>query len=145
MQKLAFMRKFFDEVWEKGNFTFAEKRLLDEFKMEAMGEDIVFPRKDFPDLVAGFRRLTGPPTITFLDDVENNDWITIRFQMTSDGPDGATPVKVSGMMMTRIEGERIAENYTQFEYLLLFEQLGLLPPDSLAALMSGSRLDWSPA
>ncbi|MBE1296030.1 ester cyclase [Phycobacter azelaicus] len=142
MQKLAFMRELFDEVWENGNFAFAEKRINEEFKMEAMGEDVVFPRKDFRDLVAAFRSLTGPPRIGFLHHMESGDWITLRFRLTSGGPDGATPINVLGMMMTRIAGNRITENYTQFEYVQLFEQLGLLPRDALAALMSRTRLVW---
>lgn len=140
MTKFELIKEFFEEIWTKGNLELVEQRIPDTFKVEGLRGEEEFPRSEFPDLVETIRGLTGPLTYEFTHFQESDDWITFRFIGRGDGPDGATPISVPGIMMSRIENDRIVENHTQFDYLVLFEQLGRLPQDTLAMLMSGQTL-----
>jgi hypothetical protein len=43
-------------------------------------------------------------------------------------------------MAIRFEGDRFAEAYNHFDMLTMFENLGALPPETLALCLSGERL-----
>lgn len=138
--KLELMKDFFTEVWENGNYEYAEKSISGEFRMEGMGENTTFPVENMRDLIEAYRVIAGTPSIEITHHIADGDWIATRFLATSAGPDGATPMEVSGMMMTRFDGELILENFTKLEYLQAFEQIGRIPQDSLAMLISGQSL-----
>ena len=143
MNKVDLIHRWFHEVWENGNMAVIHEMLPEVFRIEGMTGDQEFHRDNFPDLVNTFRSLTGVPRVSITKTVETGDWIATRLRVNADGPEGTTPLAFNGQMMTRFDGTLMAENYTTFDYLSLFEQLGQIPPDALAICMSGQKLTWN--
>lgn len=143
MSRRHLVERWFSEAWENANMA-----ILDEMLAPSIGEDdaldgLLAPRKDFPLLVDVVHKLVGRPRVEILLFLEDGDWTSTRYVMTSAGPDGATPLRVEGVLLVRFEEDKIAELISRFDGFALFEQLGQLPPESLVACLSGQKLTWA--
>lgn len=72
--------------------------------------------------------------------IEDGDWLCAHYTMRALSAHSTTPVEASGLLMMRIADGKVREAYNSFDFLPFFEQLGLLPADSLMLLLSGERL-----
>lgn len=143
MSKRHLVERWFSEAWENANMA-----ILDEMLAPSIGENdaldgLLAPRKDFPLLVDVIHKLVGKPRVKIQLFLEDGDWTSTCYEMTSAGPDGATPLRVEGVLLVRFEGDKIAELISRFDGFSLFEQLGQLPPESLVACLSGQKLTWA--
>ncbi|ARE39179.1 hypothetical protein RGUI_1038 [Rhodovulum sp. P5] len=84
--------------------------------------------------------LVEDPSIRIVKAIESDDWLCALIETGGTRPDDGRPVRAMGQLMARFEGDRIAEAYNSFDFIHLFEQLGLLPEDSVAIGMSGQKI-----
>ncbi|TLP56564.1 nuclear transport factor 2 family protein [Parasedimentitalea maritima] len=142
MEKRDLVERWFTKIWEQ-----ADMSALDELLSASVGDGgaidgMVFPRHELPELVNVVRELIGPPRVRILRFLEDGDWCSTHYEMTSEGPDRQMPLRVEGMILIRVDKGRIAELTTKFDSFELFEQLGQLPPEALVTCLTGQKLVW---
>lgn len=89
-----------------------------------------------PAIRAQLRGIDGAMTHV----IEEGDWLCARYTMRAQSAHSTAGVEAGGLLLMRIEDGKVREAYNNFDFLPFFEQLGLLPPDSLMLLLSGERL-----
>ncbi|MCD9146738.1 nuclear transport factor 2 family protein [Pseudophaeobacter flagellatus] len=142
ISKRDMIARWFTVIWEDRNL--AE---LDSFLAPSVQEDDMLigqlaPRRDIPLLVEVFHTLLGAIKIDMHQFMTDGDLACVSYTVCAAGADRVTPVAVDGMMMVRFEEGLIAEIISSLDCLSMFEQLGQMPPDTLAACFSGQSLTW---
>lgn len=89
-----------------------------------------------PALRAHLRGIDGSMNRVFVQD----DWLCAQYTLRALSAHTSNRIEASGLLMMRVEAGKVREAYNNFDFLALFEQLGLLPRDSLMLLLSGEKL-----
>jgi|KBSMisStaDraftv2_1062788.scaffolds.fasta_scaffold107708_1 predicted ester cyclase len=130
------VRSWFDEVWNQGREE-AIDRLMGP---NALAHDLPSPdglplrgpaafkpffrkfRDGFPDL-----RIEVARTVTENDTVTAHCLVTGTHTGNSFGPPTGRPVQFKGICIARVENGQIVEAWNEFNFLLFYQQLGVLP------------------
>ncbi|MGR3759195.1 ester cyclase [Roseobacteraceae bacterium NS-SX3] len=142
MTKTELLQYWFDEVWSNGNLSVIDEMLTPDTQLNGVIAAQALPKNDYPDLVLALRNLLGPIKVRLVQTMEQGDWISARMVVDTERAGTGERFQVTGQLMTRFEGSRIAETHTHFDFFSLFEKLGQLPPDALPVCMTGQRLTW---
>ncbi|AUQ50529.1 SnoaL-like domain protein [Phaeobacter inhibens] len=142
MTKRDLVQRWFSEVWENRDMSTFAEMLAPSLENTELLDGLTNPRKDYPVLIEVVHKLAGELRVQILHCMEDGDWTSTRYLLTSDGPDGITPVHAEGIMMIRFEGDKIAELTSRFDAFAFFEQLGQLPADAMPACLAGQALIW---
>ncbi|MFS4582733.1 nuclear transport factor 2 family protein [Phaeobacter sp. C3_T13_0] len=142
MTRKDLVQRWFAEVWENGNILAFEDMLAASLDSSKLLDGLPNPRQDYPVLIDVVHNLAGKIRIELLNYIEDGDWTSTQYLLTSDGPDGVTPIHAEGIMMIRFEGDKIAELNSKFDAFAFFEQLGQLPVDAMPTCLGGHRLVW---
>jgi len=130
--KLA-MKRFFDEVYNKGNTRFADELAAPDFVSHDTGNPT--HNRDGVKLIVGAIRSAFPDVHFETDDLlEDGDKVVARFTMrgTHRGdfmgvPATNKPIVVTGIDIVRFDKGRATEHWHEWSGLELLKQLGVLP------------------
>jgi steroid delta-isomerase-like uncharacterized protein len=131
----ALVRRFFEEVWNKGNMSVIDEIIDSDFVQhdptdpeemrgpEGVRQFVQTNRSAFPD----FR-------ITVEDQVAEGDKVVNRFRIsgTHQGElEGIAPtgnrVDITGISIDRIEGDKYVETWVNYDALGMMQQIGVIP------------------
>ena len=140
MTKLEFLKNWYDRVWVK-----ADLEAIDQFFAPRAGAEGIMPdgavgAEDFRALVPALRALVRDLSITIDRWQDGDDWLWAQITVQALPAQGAAPIRANGQVMMRFANGLIAEAYNTFDFLTFFEQVGLLPQDAFALLLSGEKL-----
>jgi len=129
------VRRFFEEVWSKGDMTLRDSLLDPNYAGHIPGNAAPLDREGWTAWFTGFRKAFPDARFTVEDMVAEGDRVAARLTMrgTHRGAlNGIAPtgreVTVTGMSIERIENGRIVEGWNQNDALGMLGQLGALPP-----------------
>jgi hypothetical protein len=139
MSRIASMQAWFQRVWVDQDLEGIEDSFTHR---DAAGglRGLDLRPEDFRELVPAMRALFDAPKITVLRAVETDDWLWILLQVDGVGVPTGEALSFTGQVALRFEGEKIAEAYNHFDFISFFEQLGALPPETIALCLSGETL-----
>mmetsp|Transcript_27438 Transcript_27438/g.50586 ORF Transcript_27438/g.50586 Transcript_27438/m.50586 type:complete len:143 (-) Transcript_27438:14-442(-) len=138
--KLKTLQGYYDEVWTNGNLDAIPQFLAPDARTRGIMGDMPFAADDLADLIFMIREQLGTIEVTLPVTVEQDDWLSALVEVKSVALSSGDPVHVFGQMIARFDGEKMSEIYSGVDSLLLFEQLGLLPENAMAVMLSGTRL-----
>jgi len=138
--KVKTLQGWYDEVWIKGDTDAIPRFLAPNARSRGIMGDMPFSIAELTELVTMVRELLGPIEITLPITMEQDDWLSALVEIKSCAADTGDPVHVFGQVIARFDGPKMVEIYTGTDSLTLFEQLGLLPDDAMAIMLSGTRL-----
>jgi ketosteroid isomerase-like protein len=139
MTALETLKTWYDRVWLQGDLDAIDELFNPDTEASGMMDFAVGP-EDFKALVPAFLAHVALEDICYDKVVEMGDWVWASMSAHATARVTETPVHVTGQIMVRVQDGHIVEAYNQFDFLALFEQLGYLPPDSLALCLSGEGL-----
>ncbi|GHG95420.1 ester cyclase [Pseudodonghicola xiamenensis] len=142
MSKIEMFRWWCEEVWHKGNLEAIHQMFAPDAVTSGVVPELLMGPDDFYELVSVLRSHVGPITPEILKTVEQDDWLAVMMRFKTSRADNGAPIEVSGQVMLRYQGDKMVEAYNHFDYLAFFEQLGLVPQDSLSIFLTGHKLDW---
>ncbi|MDK3018523.1 ester cyclase [Pseudodonghicola flavimaris] len=143
MTKIEVLQRWCDEVWRDGNLDAIGELFDPSAVTSGVVPQMQIGPDDFRELVSVLRHHVGPIEAEILKTVEEGDWLAAMMNFRTSRADNGAPIEVAGQVMLRFNGDRMAEAYNHFDYLAFFEQLGLVPPDSLTIFLTGHKLDWA--
>lgn len=136
MSTSATARRFFDEVWTKGDFDLVDELFARDYVGHPSGpEETVRGPEGVKEYVGRLREGVPDLTVTVEDQVADGDKVATRWiaQGTHDGelfgiePTGRTAT-VTGISIQRFGGDgRIVEAWTNWDLLGMLHQLGVTP------------------
>ena len=131
----AVVRRQLDELFNKGNLDLAEELLAPDFVEHdpAMPEDL-HGIEAFKQYVGGYRSAFPDIHIEVEDQVAEGDRVATRWTGTGTHEGelmGIAPTgnraEVAGMNISRIEGGKIAESWSNYDVMGMMQQLGVTP------------------
>ena len=118
--------RWFNEVWNHENEPLIEELMTDDAIVHDLGTDGA-PRgaEGFKLFYRGFREQFRDINIEVTEAVAQENFETARCIVQATDRSSNTPVTFTGICMVRTEGGKIAEAWNEFNFLSMYQQLGL--------------------
>lgn len=125
--------KVWEEVWRQGNLDRMEELFAPDFVRHDPGRELrgVEQNRQF---IASLRTAFPDGRFTVEDQIAEGDRVAVRYRFEGvhlGDFQGAPPtrkrVRYSGILIYRIAGDKIVEQWTEFDLLGFLRQLGVLP------------------
>jgi steroid delta-isomerase-like uncharacterized protein len=130
----ATMRRWFEEVWNKGRVDAIDEMLASHGVARGLGPDIHGPA-EFKPFHATFREAFPDMRIVLHEVIAEGDLVAARWIATGTHrgdslgfPATGTRVEFTGMVLCRFDGGQIIEGWINFDQLGMFTQLGAVKP-----------------
>jgi steroid delta-isomerase-like uncharacterized protein len=129
----ALVRRYFEEIWDKGNLDLIDELFTTNFVRHGptATEGEVRGQEGFESLVSSYR--TGLPDlrIPIEDQIAKGDRVVTRWrargthqgELMGNAPTG-NPATVTGILVDRINGGKIEEEWADYDTLHLMQQIG---------------------
>ena len=138
--KSDILHDWYTRVWENGDLAAIAEMFRPDTAANGLVPGMAIGVEEFQFLVATIQELIEPPRITVEKTIEQGDWLAGFATMRTRSIDRRHDLHVGGMVMVRIEDDLIVEAYNSFDFVTFFEQLGLLPENTIAVCLSGGRI-----
>ncbi|MEO0571217.1 MAG: nuclear transport factor 2 family protein [Bacteroidota bacterium] len=138
-----FLEKWFEEVWAKENASYIKKVFVPEKGGSATGigkESGTSPEEyvHFHSVMLG---LLKDVEIKVDSRIESGNEIAAQCTMTAkDRATGKKTISIKGAVFGKIVDGKIKHADNHFDFLHLFEGLGLLPEETFAKCLSGQKV-----
>ncbi len=127
-QNKALVRRFYEEVWNKGNYHVADELVADggsRYDHETIGPNNAEIQKQ---AAAGFHRLFSDCQMVIEMLVAEGDWVAARWRLHGTYKETGQPLTdYTAQNMWRIQDGKLVEVRNNRDDLLVFHQLGLIP------------------
>ncbi len=140
LDKSRFVQEFYNRVWVDGAVGEIGHFLDLDAGANGLIPDLAINTAEFPEFVAMLKEMLDVRRVTFEKTVECGEWIAVMATFEATVLATGLTIGGSGMLMARIVDSKIVEAYNCFDFLGLFEKIGLLPENTLALCMTGQRL-----
>lgn len=145
MSKIEVIRTFFKEVWSNERAEVIDELFqpdtTDEQTADGLQKEGKMSPEDFKAFHSALLGLIKDVVITIEDDfIEKDEWVVSRCTLDAQGRKDGRPVQIKGSAWARITDGKIREAHNYFDFLHLFEGLGLLPKDTMMTCMQGQRI-----
>ncbi len=138
------LEKWFDEVWTKENASFIKEMFVPETNGSAKGlgnENGIGP-DEFEAFHTHLLGLIKNIEITIDSHIESENVISSQCTLTAtDRKTGAKKISIQGCVIVKIVSDKIVDADNYFDFLSMFESLGLLPKNTFLNCLSGRSLN----
>jgi steroid delta-isomerase-like uncharacterized protein len=132
----ALVRRYFEEIWEKGNLGAADELFATDFVRHgpAATEGVVRGLEGFKHLVTLYRTAFPDFRVPIEEVVAEGDRVVARWtahgthqgELMGNAPSG-NRVTVTGILIDRVSGGKIEEEWADYDTLHLMQQIGAVP------------------
>ncbi|MGI9319380.1 MAG: ester cyclase [bacterium] len=139
MNKEAFMNTWFQRVWTDEDPSAVEEMFDPDGRVEGLGGNALIGVDQFKAFQGAILGLMTEMRFTIDKCVEEEEWTSIFCTINAKSRETGAPIKMTGSILVRIEGDKIVEGYNYFDFLGLWMQLGLLPADTFERGLTGQK------
>ena len=129
----ALVRRYFEEIWDKGNLDLIDELFTTNFVRHGPTgtEGEVRGQEGFESLVTMYRSALPDLRIPIEDQIVEGDTVVTRWtargthqgELMGNAPTG-NPATVTGILIDRISGGKIEEEWVDYDTLHLMQQIG---------------------
>jgi predicted ester cyclase len=125
-----------EEIWNKGNVSVAEEIVATDYVRHLPGGKEIRGRERYKEYVKGFYTTFPDARFTMKDLIAVGDYVVLRWSCvgTHTGKGIGSPTgkefEITGIVIYRLAGGKMVEDWSEFDRLVLMQQLGykLVPP-----------------
>lgn len=123
---------WFNEVWNDGNEATIDRLMMPEAVYHGLPAPVVGPAQ-FKPFFRAFRQAFPDIRVQVLQTICEGDTIACRCAVTGThrgpgmGEATGRPIRFEGMAMAVIRDGRIHEGWNSFDFMTMYQQIGLLP------------------
>jgi steroid delta-isomerase-like uncharacterized protein len=131
----ALVRRYFEEIWDRGNLDLIDELFTTNFVRHGptATEGEVRGKEGFESLVSMYRSALPDLRIPIEDQIAEADRVVTRWrargthqgELMGNAPTG-NPASVTGILVDRISGGKIEEEWVDYDTLHLMQQIGAL-------------------
>ncbi|MEP2530447.1 nuclear transport factor 2 family protein [Shimia sp.] len=140
MEKREILEQWYQRVWIDADLDAIDQLFSSDTQAQGVLPDLQVGPDDFRELVPMFLELVEEPAVSLDKVMEDGDWAAALYSMRVTNPANGQPVIGSGQLFARFENDKMVETYNSFDFMSFFEQMGLLPEQSLAICLTGQRI-----
>jgi steroid delta-isomerase-like uncharacterized protein len=129
----ALVRRYFEEIWDKGNLDLINELFTTDFVRHGpiATEGEVRGQEGFESLVSMYRSALPDLRVPIEDQIAEGDRVVTRWaargthrgELMGNAPTG-NPATVRGILVDRISGDKIEEEWADYDTLHLMQQIG---------------------
>lgn len=142
MKHQEVIQTWFDKVWTEGRIETIHQMFPAEGEASGLGAHVLKGPKQFEAFHQALSSLLSNITISIDKGMESDEWFsalcTIKATQTSTGK----KVSCTGCCYGRISDGQIKECANHWEFIDLFEQMGLFPKDCFVTALAGQQVSW---
>ncbi len=139
-ENAAILTEWYERVWQNGEAEAIDTLMKPDTLAGGLVPGMQIGPDEFKLLVATLDELIEAPKVRMEKLIEVGDWVSAFITFQATPRDGSPSFDCSAMTFARIKGGKIVEAYNTLDFVMFFESLGLLPPDTVALLLSGQAL-----
>jgi|GEM_PF-836021 len=134
------MEKWFDEVWSKENADAIDEMFSSCGEASGLGERPIVGPAEFREFHSALLRLIRDVSIRIDDHICDGKKCSLVCTVKGTCRKSGNPVEMSGSCFITIEDGKICGCENHFEFIALYEQLGLLPGNTFQKALSGEKI-----
>lgn len=145
VSKIDALMRWYKNVWEDGNLEFVDAFFVTSADNEHISSEHLVPNfgvdpTEVREWVSILRSFVTDIHVKALHSIEEGNWLSAMLEISCQQRETTKKIIVIQQIMVRFEGGKTAESYPAFDFIRFFEQLGQLPEDTHALLLSGTKL-----
>ena len=140
MSKAELLERWYTRVYIDGDIDAVDDLFTETVQARGLLDDMQVGREDIRVFAMALVNLVDAPKLRLVKTVESGDWVAALIEAEGKRVRDGAPLRVMGQLMARFEGDRVSEAYNSFDFMALFQQLGLLPEDALVLGMTGQKI-----
>jgi ketosteroid isomerase-like protein len=140
MGKKEILEEWYRRVWREGELEAIDELFTPDTRAAGLIPEMRMGPTEFRELVPMFLELVDSPEFTLDKVMEDGDWAAALYSMRVTDSATGKPVVGSGQLFARFRENKMVETYNSFDFMAFFEQIGLLPSNSLALSLTGQRI-----
>ncbi|WP_197919408.1 ester cyclase [Thiosulfatihalobacter marinus] len=140
MEKRDILEEWYRRVWIEADLDAIDQLFSPDTQAQGLLPDLQVGPDDFRELVPMFLDMVEDPTVSLDKVMEDGDWASALYSMRVTNPANGQPVIGSGQLFARFDGDKMVETYNSFDFMSFFEQMRLLPEQSMALCLTGQRI-----
>jgi hypothetical protein len=138
--KMEVSEEWFRRVWLEEDTSAIDEILLPETKASGLGSHPHIGPDEFRYFHAGLLGLMEQVIVTSDLHIEQGDWLAQLVTVKGICRKTSHEVTMLGQMMLKIIDGHIVEGHNRFDFISLYEQLGLLPNQTFEDCLAGKVL-----
>ncbi|TKZ20758.1 nuclear transport factor 2 family protein [Shimia litoralis] len=140
MEKREILETWYQRVWVEGDLDAIDDMFRPDTQAAGLIPEMQMGPDEFRELVPMFLTLVESPVVTLDKVMEDGDWVSALYSMHVTDSNSGKPVMGAGQLFVRFSGDKMVETYNSFDFMGFFEQIGLLPEQSLALCLTGQKI-----
>lgn len=141
-ESIEVMEEWFRRVWSNEEVGAIDEMLVPGTIADGLGSQPRIGPEQFKQFRRCFLDLMSDVDIVIDKRMEDGDWYSLLVTFNARRRDDGTPVVTTGNVFGRVVDGKIVEAYNHFDFIGLFVQLGLMPPDAFDGCISGNKCSW---
>lgn len=140
MGKKEILEEWYRRVWREGELEAIDELFAPDTQAAGLIPEMRMGPTEFRELVPMFLELVDSPEFTLDKVMEDGDWAAALLSVNATVSATGKPVFATGQLFARFEGDTMVETYNCFDFMGFFEQLDLLPEQSMALCLTGQAI-----
>ncbi len=140
MTNSELLQDFLQAVWINGDLGAVDQLFAPDAGADGLLPDMTLTPEDFKTMVMALLNLVQEPEISLVKMLEDEDWVAMMMRVRAQSQIGPDQISATGQIMARFKDGKIVEVYNHFDFLGLFQQLGLIPHEAVTLCLSGEPL-----
>jgi len=140
MTNAEILHDFLQRLWIDGDLGVVDRVFAPNTSAEGLLPDMKLTAEDYKTMVMALMNLVSSPEITIVKTLSDGDWVSVMTRVRAESQINPAVISATGQILARFENGKIVEVYNHFDFLSLFQQLGLIPHDAITLCLSGEPL-----
>ncbi|PSL17274.1 ester cyclase [Shimia abyssi] len=140
MDKRELLQQWYQRVWLEVDLDAIDELFTPDTEAKGLLPDFAAGPDDFRDLVPMFLELIEEPTFSLDKVMEEGDWAAALYSLSATNPANGQQVFGSAQLFARFAGGKMVETYNSIDFMSFFEQMGLLPEQSMYLCLTGQKI-----
>ena len=140
MEKRQILEEWYRRVWIEGDLDAIDEMFCPDTQASGLLPEMQMGPDEFRELVPMFLDMVEDVHVSLDKVMEDDDWAAALYSMQVTDSATGKPVVGSGQLFARFNGDKMVETYNSFDFMSFFEQIGLLPEQSLALCLTGQKI-----
>jgi len=134
------VRTWFRRVWEEEDASAIDEMMQHDSSSAGFGSQTLVGPEQFKQMHSAMCDLLSDTKVTFDKVMQQDDWISLLCTITAKSKDTGQTVTLTGSAWIRAGDGKILEGYDHFDFMGLWGQLGMLPPNSFEQGLAGQKI-----
>ena len=143
MSHVDLLHRWYDEVWNKDNYSAIEDLLDPNVTFNGPVRSLVLFRDDYAEVIQAFKALLPDVHVEITHALEQGDMASCRVVVSRKKSSHHGDLCFTGHLTVRVKDGRFVEFLSDFNHFQMYTQLGQLPEDAMAVCLTGEKLVWS--